>query len=436
MPHWPRERMRNTLLATCLALLTIPLSADRGHGEVAVRYGEVVHVRGAALEALHGWRLDRLALLACGQAACQPIPFQIDAPDAAGHWLHDQDAAGIDDDATRVLGNADVLLFMADDAGSRARRTDLPGTSAAEIQIHDPVSASTRWAYLVAFPATAPRSGISYVHYDPKLDRARGARISLGFADGIPNYLAGAPEGAGAEDGPNLLDRLKIRATATFLWGLIHFSRDESGLRADAVAWRQGPIRVVRTQRQWIHIGWGIRSPTFVSSTYFYRDFAEMRVRLRLNFPPTYFFSDIVVRAILDFRDLTRWELLTPSLPRGIPAAATMSQAQALVNDSADTWFALKGPRMTLIQTMDASPSLATVRRRLLYRAGRKGVPPEAVPGEQPGIGFVWDRWEHVAAGTHQLESRSFALPAEVDVRAFMAARHRPLQATVQPPGD
>jgi len=430
------KRIRSAALACRLSFLAIALGAIAGHAEAAARFGEVVRISGGDLEAFHGCRIDRLALLVCAQASCRPIPFQIDARDAAGNWVLDQVPARIADDNAAVLDGNSLLLFMAEDAGARAHRTDLPSASAAEIQVQDPDSESTRWAYLVEFPAAAPRSQVSYVHYNASLDRARGERIGLGFSDGIPDYLALAPEGAAAPDGPNLLDRLKIRATATFLWGWIRFSRDESGLRTESVAWRQGPIRVVRIQRQWIHIGWGIRSPTFVSSTYFYRDFAEMQVRLRLNFPPTYFFSDIIVRAILDFRDLAGWSLLTPSMSRAFPIDGSPAQAHAAINTSTDPWFALAGPRITLAQSMSASPSLATVRRRLLYRQSRKGFPPEAVPGEQPGIGFVWDRWEHVAAGTHALESRSFALPADVDVRAFMAARNRALQVTVQPPGD
>jgi len=400
------------------------------------RFGEVVRVPGGNLGYLHGCHLDRLALLACTQASCRPIPFQIDARDGAGNWVLDHDPGHVGTGNAETLDGNHVLFFMADDAGAHARRTELPSASAAEIQIHDPVADSTRWAYLVAFPGAAPRSDISYVHYDPTHDRARGARLSLGFAGGIPDYLALVAQGAAALDGPNLLDRLKIRATATFLWGLIRFSRDESGLRTEPVAWREGPIRVIRVQRQWIYIGWGIRSPTFVSSTCFYRDFADMTVRLRLNFPPTYFFSDIIVRAILDFRDLTGWSVLTPSMSHPLSIDGTLSQARAAINNSADPWFALQSPSITLVQTMGGSPSLASVRRCLVYRQSHAGFPPESLQGEQPGIGFVWDHWKQVSAGWHQLDSRSYALPAGADVRAFMNTLQSALQVTVQSPHD
>src|SRR5262249_54163400 len=153
--------------------------------------------------------------------------------------------------------------------------------------------------------------------------------------------------------------------------------------------WHQGPIRVIRRQRQWIRLGWGIHSPTFGSYTYFYRDWADLPVGLFLNFPPTYFFGDIVVSIILDFRDLRGWSFISESFPRPIAIDGQMTAQKAALEKSRDTWFALLGPTVTLVQTMDVSRSLATVRRRLLYREGANvKEPPETIAGEEPGVGY------------------------------------------------
>jgi hypothetical protein len=396
----------------------------------SLRFGDVVHV-GTDLRLLGGARLDHLTLVACTRAACQPIPFQIDERDAAGDWVLDQGPEPNADQASGVLQDNDLLLFMAADAAERAGQADLPPTTAAaEIAVRDPVAHTIRWAYLVSCPRIAPRSDVSYVDYDPVNDRVRGAHVSLGFRNGVPNYLA--LDGSAAPAGPNLLDRLQVRATATFLWGLIHFSRDESDLTTQFVAWRRGPIRVIRRQRQWVRIGWGIRSPTFGSYTYFYRDFAELPVSLRLNFPPRYFFGDIAVETVLDFRDLSGWSVLVPSLHGVIPIDGAITPQKEALNQLTDSWFALLGPQFTLIQTLGVSPSLSSVRRHLLYRQSATPPAPEAVAGQRPGIGFRLDRWHRVGAGLHQLESVSYALPREVDPRAFMASRKTPLQITVQ----
>ena len=399
----------------------------------ATRFADVVTLSAAELAPFHGQPIEHLALLACANDSCRPIPFQIDARDADGQWVLDQGPEASHDPPAGVLGGNDVLLFMATDAGDRAHPTQLPGHGpVSEIALRDPRDDTTGWAYLVGFDAPAPRAATSYVGYDAAADRMHGARVTLGFSHGLPTYLAVAdPTGDGEV---NLLDRLKVRASATFLWGLLHFARNEGDLSEQFVGWKAGPIRVIRHQRQWVRIGWGIRSPTFGSYTYFYRDFAELPVGLRLNFPPRYFIGDIVVRTILDFRDLRGWSVLTPSSPAALLIDGTTTAAKKALNQSTATWFALLGPRLTLVQTMDVSASLMSVRRRLLYREDPRLVdPPEATPGELPGIGFSIDQWDHVGAGVHQLTAISYALPPGIDAREFVAARTVPLQVTAQP---
>jgi len=413
--------------AVCVVFAPPPVRADP-----SLRFGDVVSITGDQLALFEGSPIERLALLACQAAVCAPIPFQIDEHDPEGRWVLDHGTELNADTRPGLLAANDALLFMATDAGERVERADRLGPlPVLEIMISDPLAGSRHWVYLVAFTGAAPRSSTSYVEYDPSTDRVRGDRVSLGFHQGLPNYLAIAD--ASGTPGTNLLDRLKVRASATFLWGLIHFSRSEDDLSTQFVGWRQGPIRVIRCQRQWVRIGWGIRSPTFGSYTYFYRDFAELPVGLRLNFPPTYFFGNIVVRVVLDFRDLRGWSVLTPSLSAPLAIDGTMTAQKVALNGFSDAWFALLAPQLTLVQTMDVSPSLASVRRRLLYREdASRPEPPESVPGEEPGVGYQLDQWEHVGAGAHSLQSVSYALPPTVDVRQFVAARATPLQVSMQ----
>jgi hypothetical protein len=420
-----------TLWASWL-MLWVAVTAPAGSADPSPRFGDVVRITGDQIALLDGYPIDHLGLFSCRAGACQPVPFQIDERDAEGRWVLDHGPEPQVDNPPGVLDGNDVLLFMASDTGERVRRTGLPVASrSVEIVIHDPLAGSTQWAYLLGFTGAAPRAPGSYVEYIASMDRVRGARVSLGFHRGMPDYLAitGGPDGR--EN--NLLDRLKVRASATFLWGLIHFSRNEDDLTNQFVGWRQGPIRVIRCQRQWVRIGWGIRSPTFGSYTYFYRDFAELPVGLRLNFPPTYFFGNIVAQVVLDFRSLRGWSIVAPSLSAPLLIDGAMTAQHAALNRLPDSWFALVGPEVTLVQTMDVSPSLASVRRRLLFREGSNPEPPESVVGEEPGVGYRLDEWEHVGAGAHTLQSTSYALPRDVDVRQFVAARATPLQVGAQP---
>ena len=419
--------MSSKLCISTLSCLCVVSGLAAPSAAAPQRFADVVKLPGTELALFEGIAIDRLALLACTRTECHPIPFQVDERDATGHWVLDQGPMPTTDDPPGVLDANDLLLFMAADAGERATSGTLSVPSPFdEIALHDPLAGTARWAYLVAFPAHAPRAAAVNVDYDPLTDRVRGQRVSLGFADGVPGFLA-------VGDGANLLDRLKVRASATFLFGLIHFSRSEADLRTEFMGWHAGPIRVVRGQRQWVRLGWGIHSPTFGSYTYFYRDFAELPVGLYLNFKPTYFFGNILVQVILDFRDLKGWSLLVPSVPDPLPIDGTMSAQKAALAALPDKWFALRGPQVTLVQTMDVSPSLASVRHRLLYHETAQPEPPETVRGEEPGIGYQFDQWEHVGAGAHQLESVSYALPSDIDVREFMRARSAPLGVSVSP---
>ncbi|MFQ5665998.1 MAG: hypothetical protein ACE5I7_06150 [Candidatus Binatia bacterium] len=429
---------RRILLATWLTLLlNLPVLVALPAAATSVRLAEVVKIPGTDIARLAGYPINRLALVARRSVGAgahhgwQPIPFQIDERDAEGQWVLERGPQPNFDTPRAVLDDNDVLLFMAMDAGTRVPTADLPhGLPVAEVSVHDPLTGSTRWAYLLGFDTPAPRAPTSYVDYDPATDRVQGAHVTLGFRNGTPAYL-----GIRARDGAvggNLLDRFKVRATAAFLWGLLHFSRTEDDLLTEFVAWGQGPIRVIRRQRQRVRIGWGIRSPTFGSYTYFYRDFAELPVALYLNFPPTYFFGSIVIRTILDFRDLKGWLLLVPGLARPIAINGRMTAEKAALNQLPASWFALEGPHLTLLQTMDVSPSLASVRRRLLYREDSRPAPPEGYPGQEPGIGYQLDQWGKVRAGAHHLRSVSWALPAGINVREFVRAQRFPLHVTVR----
>ncbi len=416
------------LTALLVVLLSVPFAA----GTMGMRFADIVQVGGSEFPGLSGRPIEQLSVLACAAHACRAIPFQIDERDGEGHWVLDGGALASTDDPPGVLDDNDQVLFMATDAGERVPRASLPAAPHAyEVRITDPLSGTARWAYVLAAVGPSSASTGTYVSYDPQTDRSRGARVTLGFADGIPNYLA-------VDDGPNLLDRLKVRASATVLFGLLRFSRSEADFRTELLGWRVGPIRVRRVQRQWVRLGWGIRSPAFVTHTLMYRDSAELPVSLRLNFPATFFFHDIQVRAVLDFRNLHGWQVLTENVPQPLTVDGRMTEAKRALNRETGRWFALRGPDVALLQLFESSESLRTVRRRLVYREEGGAVdPPEGVRGEHPGIGYRLDEWQRVGAGWHQLTAISFALPPDLDVREFVRTRQVPLAVGVEPlPAD
>jgi len=421
----------------CAEILAVSVAAllvgqpDTSLATADAPFWEVASITGETLGCLVGAPSDRVALFAC-QDACAPIPWQLDERDAQGRLALDQGPAPSADDPPGVIDGNDEVRWMAADSGRPMRRDEAPPDArcGVELALRHTEDAAGGWAYAFVLPSTAPRSPTRYVRYDPDRDVISGTRVSLGFRGATPQYL-GLRSG---EDGVerSVLDRLKVRAFARFL-GLIPMRRNEDDLESGFVAWRAGPIRVIRRQRQRIRLGWGIRSPAFGTDTSFYRDFAELPVTLRLNFPPTYFFGGIEIRAALDFRDLRGWQLLAPGLREPLVVGSMRPQDVERLNALPGDWFALIGSNVQLVQVLGSSPSLATVDRRLFYREQTAPDRPEAERGEMPGVGHRLTRWEHVGSGAHWFSATCYALPAEYDLQQFLRERARPVTIEALP---
>lgn len=382
---------------------------------------------------LSGIAIDSVAAFRChrGAAHCMAVPVQVDERDATYHWALDTGPALAAEDSRGVLDDNDVILLRAADAGDASATHGLPPHRVhVALEIHDPLDGRTAFLHLVGMGSLQADIATRHVHYDPIGDRLTGHRVSLGFTDGIPQSLAvTSARGARSE----LLDRLKIRASASLLWGLLRFTRTEADLTTEVTGWRRGPLRIIRHQHQRVRLGWGIRSPRFSSYAMFYPDVAELPVSLRLNHPPAALFGDVRIDVVLDFVDLRGWELLLPdAAPLRIGADADPSRSAH--GDIETDWFALRNDEVLLLQLLETSHSLRSTRRRLVYRETARPNPPESHPGEMPAIGYRIDQWDEVDAGTHDLRALCFALPATTDVTAFLEAHRRPLRVRVRDP--
>jgi hypothetical protein len=391
------------------------------------RSWQPVVIEGRALPDLLGGGIEDIALLRCGGSTCDAIPFQVDERDPAGRWALEEGPSPTPDDSPGLVDGDDVLLFLAEDAGPRAPALARRLGARVEIEVVDPLGFPSRWVYAAVVDGGAPRSPVRYVTYDPAADRLVG-RITLGYRDGIPQLLALTP------GGDNVLDRLKIRALATFLWGLIRVGRSEADLVPDAVAWRAGPIRVLRRQALQIRMRFGIRSPRFTATTYFYRDFSELPLSIRLRVPPRYLFTSIRVQGGLDFHRLPgEWSVRLPGLAEALPAGCRQGGPTLRRDGIAGDWFALEGERLRIVQRLHRGPTLRSVRQWAWYRNGAVDDPPENEPGQCPGVGFTLDDWDGVEGGVHTLTSTSWVTDRDADLGVFLATVDAPLAVIVRP---
>lgn len=387
---------------------------------------EVISVSARELPNLWACPVERVAAWSCW-GLCAPILAQVDERDPQGRWVLD---VGLDDSQDEQRGGfdpTDWVLVPLVDLGNRA---SLPPTGAAyAVRVSDPSATFTRWFYLgcskgndrLAIPGSAR------VEAKPHLDEIQMRRMTVKFCGALPKWMS-------VDDGPNLLDRLKLRAQARFLFGLVTVRRNESHVQGQVLGWRAGPLRAIRAQEHWLYLGSGIRTPVFRSYAIFYPDYLDIPVRLRLRFPATHFFSSIRVQGYIDFRGLWGWSLLLPDDGETyLIDGQTSPQERALAYRN-PAWFALRGPEVTMIQYFGLSPSLQSLKRRFLYRDDKTAAfPPESVQGEVPAVGYELSEWQGVGSGTHSLHVTSFVVPRGVPPARVIAAQRQPLRIAVEP---
>jgi hypothetical protein len=410
----PGSRRRAAALLLLLGLL---LAGQLPSAAADVPFWQSAILTGGALGCLDQKPAVNTLVVAC-RDVCRPIPWQLDERDADGRVCLDHGPEPNRDRPEGIIDQNDEILWMADDAGRRIRPDEIPPGLVCAIEVSQRFgSAEKAWVYVFVESAAAPRSQRSYVEYDAESDIVRGARVGLGFGGPTPEYFALRPPGN--QPWVNLLDRLKVRASARFL-GIIPLWRDEGDLRTELVGWKAGPIRVVRRQRQWVVLGWGLRTPIFRTDTLFYRDYAYLPVHLRLNFPPSYFFRGIQVLGVLDFRDLRGWRLLAEGMSEGATIGNLDPPEKRDLNRLPGDWFALLGPNVTLVQMLTTSRSLSSVERTLVYREETGWQKPERWKGEMPGVGYRLTDWNDVDRGHHWFASTSYALTPGYDVHRFL----------------
>src|SRR5262249_16756050 len=141
-------------------------------------------------------------------------------------------------------------VFLPCDGGTRATPDALHAAAPTadawrEIRIDDPIDGARAFAYLVVADAP-PRTDRHYVAYEPRGDLVSTATYRLGMVGALPNYFAVA---MGAPLGPNLLDGMRLRAEATLRGAPLHWSMNERVAHHELMAWKTGPVRVVRRSR-------------------------------------------------------------------------------------------------------------------------------------------------------------------------------------------
>jgi len=421
------------LLAALLAVASAAAADDPAPlgacGPIARRY-DVVEVAGAHFRGLGGTPLGRLGLLAFRGGRAAPIPFQIDEKRGRKIAL-DQGKEPTQDDKPGVLDAEDLLVFLPCDAGERAPAGASPD-GAREIRLEDPLTHAVGFVYLLAdeHPVASDRR---YVRYDAGNDFVGTARYRIGMVSALPNYFAlVAPDGT---VGPDLIDGLRLRAEARLKADLAHWTLNEGQGEHELIAWKAGPVRVIRRSRHQVVVGLGIHLTAGLANTFFYPHHVYGPGSLKLPFSPGILFREITAYGAIDGRDLRGWRYIAQGTPAGgFAIDGHMDDAEHAFDSSGD-WFVLTHGEDAILFVTRMSENLRHgITLKLLYRDdATRPNPPERVPGTVPLAGYEGSGVEKLPGGRYTFALHIFTLEHYHggDERPVLAQLDAPLAVSV-----
>ena len=401
------------LVALSVRAAAEPLATLGPCGPVDRPY-DPVEVPAARLRDLKGAAVGRLGLVASRAGRVRPIPFQVDQRSGRKLALP-EGSQPTWAERPGIVGPDDLVVFMACDAGERMTPADVEksGGGAApslgrEIRLDDPLDHTAGFVYLVVADAP-PESPARYVAYNGRGDLVSTARYRVGMADALPNYFALLSDGA---VGPNLLDGLRLRADATLLANLAHWTLNEQQGQHELIAWKSGAVRVVRRSLHQVRLGLGIHLTAARAHSYFYPRHVFGPGSMKLPISPGWVFRNIVAFGGADFRDLRGWRYHAPGTPpEGFRVDGHMEEAERAFDASGDWFLLARGEEAIMVVTRMSENLRRAVRIKLVYvDDAERRAPPEAVPGSVPLVGYRGLDVEQLPADRYQFQLRIFIL--------------------------
>jgi hypothetical protein len=403
--------------------------ADAQWALASPRVWEPLVLRGPELSALRNIRVDRLEVMALHDGKLAPIPFQVDAVMPDRSFAMSQGPQPTVRHQPLTVGPNDEMVMMMFDLSERVAAAQLP-PDALEVAVKDLLGGPDRYAYIAV--VNNPRlSPARYVDYDPKEEQIETEHYRLGFAREFPDDLR--LQNHRGEQSRNLIDGFELRGSVALL-GMVHFKLSERDIESRLLAYRAGPVRVIRRLGHRIRVFLGIHSPQVSTVEFFYRDFAQAPFTMR--FPLHALFRDIQGRIAMDFIDLRGFSLLASGLDGPIQIGPGTAERQLDQWDDAPPadWVALRGDGRLMLQAFAPSPELAPIKRRLYYRGA-----PAAADGSAPSgavvaaVGIQTKGWEKLRGGSHRFDPLLISVPENYGATRVINESTVPPFATVRP---
>ncbi len=428
--------MHRLLVLLLLVLLSLPLGTVRAlaldgsdseeGASVAIavrtltRTVDPVIVQGKELPGMRGRPLAGLRAFALRDGRLEAIPYQIDEFDEKGRITCPEGKDPRKDEDEGHLDSNDEVVVMAADLGDKAPRRVFPtdARAASEVRVQDPTSGAQAWFYLFDFDSPPPPSPVKYVQYEPTEDKASSDLYLVDFNERRSILLDDMRiKGKDGKLGVNIIDRIKVRT-----WFksriFITFKFNEEDITSRVTAYKNGPIRSVRSADYFLKLLFIKVTPSAHVDYLFYRNAIVGPGELKVPFNPKLVLRG-GSRAVtgLDFDEAVRgWQFYSARNPTPIVLDGSNQKGDGIEKSDVN-WFALFGEEGGTMTRVVYGPSILKAKQGYdLYYVDdptHEGAP-ERTRGETM-FGFTMDILK-LPRGSHQIWFyQYFASPFTID---------------------
>jgi len=417
------------------------------------RYDAVV-LRGEDLVPFQGEPVAGMRLYAWREGRFDPIPFQVDERNAEGEFVLPSGPGATEDVDKGFFDYNDEVVFLVQDTGDRPplggdgmQRVD----KWVEVRLSDPLVPSERgWVYLCTFAGEPPPPAAhDYIHYVPEEEKILSDRYMLGYREGMSLYTnLHYPDGKGGY-GPDLLDRIKVRIRVKFLFNMLKVNKKESDFSAEVIAWKDGPVRVLRNVQNHVRVLFNLSSASVFSVSEYYPWYMYTPLRLTVPFDLKWVFnkfgiSDWYWHFYGDLPGLKGGVMYTNRNREGIPVSTghSMKWYEERFDKRYLIWgYATKEGAGTWFCNMVLPDATYQFIQGFLRIDESREDPPEEVPGDMAGGASLNFKsvdpglWRFMAPGTYGIGLETFFAPPGLKpegVPEWKNIRAFPLQADIE----
>ncbi|MCP4683097.1 MAG: hypothetical protein GY864_12245 [Desulfobacterales bacterium] len=377
------------------------------------RFSDPILIKGGSLKAFIGSGIDYIRVYACKGKEMVPILFQIDEMTEQGDWVFPEGPKNNADMGNGLLDDRDVLVFMADDSGDRITRDLWPSepTKGQEVMIIDPLTRKKGWVYIFFFNSDPPplSNQESYIHYDYATETTttqywtsshlitEDGKHSNFYKNHTISPLAGG-------NGKNFVDRFKLRIIIKLFFGTASIHLDEENMGADVLAYKRGPVRLIRRMEQWVKMPFNLKALRVFSDLTHYRNLTSAPIMFDIPFRLNNMVSNVYIIAGTDYSPGAKGShFFNSSNPEGFLINGKMGDVEDNFNPARDEWRVMTGPAGSfltrsvfsekIIKGMEITQGIIDDESHLH--------PPESIPG---CIGFAYQKWHvgQLSKGTYK----------------------------------